>query len=144
MTTSTKLAALVLALVPVAGCAATSLERGADRTAEPRAGLKLDLVATEAATEPSFPARLTTPTAPIAADRLAHRVDVELGGRARADLALCVDGAGAVTSATVVRSSGIDALDAAFAADARTWRYAPLAVPTATACQQVQIDYKLR
>lgn len=144
MTTSIKLAVVALALIPVAGCAASAMERGTDLTAEPRAGVRLGLIATESATEPSFPARLTAPTTPMAADRLAHRVRAELGGHARADLQLCVGGDGAVTTAEVVRGSGITALDAAFLADARTWRYQPLAAPSATACQKVEIAYTLR
>lgn len=144
MKTSSKLAVLALALIPVAGCAASAIERGPAVAAEPRSGVKLDLIVAESSTEPSFPARLTPPTTPVAADRLAHRVRAELGGQARADLQLCVGGDGAVTAAEVVRTSGITALDAALVADARTWRYQPLAAATATACQNVEIAYTLR
>lgn len=134
-----KIIALALAL-PLAACASTAVTRGPSVADEPRAGVELDLVAGEATTA-SFPARLTEASSPRAADRLAHRVDVELGGTARADLRLCVGGDGAVTSATVARSSGIAALDTAFVDEARTWRYEALAAPTATACQKVEISY---
>lgn len=137
-----------LALVSLAACGARVVERGPALPTEPRAGTTLDLTATvdadAAATRATFPARLTATAAPAAADRLAHRVQAELGGIARADLHLCVDGAGAVTSASVVRGSGIDALDAAFVDAARAWRYQPLAAPAASACQKVEIDYRVR
>lgn len=136
---------LALALVTTAGCGARAFERGPDVAAEPRSGAPLALTTVETdATAPSFPARLTAATTPAAADRLAHRVQTELGGVARADLKLCVDGTGAVTDAKVVRGSGIDALDAAFVDAARAWRYQALAIPSASACQKVQIDYRVR
>lgn len=134
-----KIIALALAL-PLAACASTAVTRGPSVADEPRAGVELDLVATDATTA-SFPARLTEASSPRAADRLAHRVVVELGGNARADLRLCVGGDGAVTSATVARSSGIPALDTAFVDEARTWQYAALAAPSATACQKIEISY---
>jgi TonB family protein len=136
-----KIIALALAL-PLAACASSAVTRGPAVADEPHAGIELDMVAGEAST-PSFPARLTEATTPRAADRLAHRVDVELGGHARADLRLCVGGDGSVTQATVARSSGIDALDAAFVAEAKTWRYEALAAPAATACQKVEISYRV-
>lgn len=142
---ATKLAALALVLVPAAGCATSAFERGTDRSAEPRAGVALELTARDdRGTAPSFPARLTEASTPRAADRLAHRVAAELGGHARADLRLCVGSDGAVTSADVVRSTGISALDAAFVSEARSWRYQPLAAADATACQKVEISYNLR
>jgi TonB family protein len=134
-----KIIALALAL-PLFACASTAVNRGPAVADEPRAGIELDLVAAEATT-PSFPARLTAVSSSPAADRLAHRVEVELGGQARADLRLCVGGDGAVTSASVAESSGIAALDAAFVDAARGWRYEALAAPTATACQKVEISY---
>jgi TonB family protein len=134
-----KIIALALAL-PLAACASSAVTRGPSVADEPRAGTQLDLVTGEA-TNPSFPARLTEASTPRAADRLAHRVDVELGGQARANLRLCVGGDGSVTSATVAKSSGIDALDAAFVDEAKSWRYAALASPEATACQKVEISY---
>lgn len=136
-----KIIAVALAL-PLAACASTTVTRGPSVADEPRAGIELDLVAGEA-TAPSFPARLTEASSPRAADRLAHRVDAELGGQARADLRLCVGGDGSVTSATVARSSGIAALDTAFVDEAKGWRYAALASPSATACQMVEIDYRV-
>jgi|GEM_PF-4331443 len=144
MTTSSPLAALALALLSATGCAATAMERGPTSATETRASVALELDVTASATGPSFPARLTRATTPRAADRLAYRVAAELGGRARADLNLCVGGTGAVTSVEVVRPSGISALDAAFLADARAWRYAALAAPAATACQKIEIAYNVR
>jgi TonB family protein len=135
----TKLIAIALAL-PLAACASSAVTRGPAVSDEPRAGAELDLVAADA-TGPSFPARLTEATTPRAADRLAHRVNVELGGEAHADLRLCVGGDGSVTSATVARSSGIDALDAAFVDEAKSWRYEALAAADKTACQKVEISY---
>jgi TonB family protein len=132
--------ALALVLIP-AGCAATSATRDGVAV-EPKAGTHVDMVAGEA-TAPSFPARLTEAHTPRAADRLSHRVSVELGGEARADLRLCVGGDGGVTEASVARSSGIAALDNAFVDEARSWRYEPLAAPDATACQNVEISYRV-
>ncbi|MBK9036943.1 MAG: TonB family protein [Myxococcales bacterium] len=137
MPTSPKLAVLVLALAPIAGCATTK----ARSTPAPRVA-EAALVADDGVA-PTFPTRLTRPSTPRAADRLAHRVAAELGGRARADLRVCVGGDGAVTDAAVVRTSGIAALDRALLADARTWRYQARAARTAPACQRVGIDYKL-
>ncbi len=138
-----KTLAIALAFLPAAACAGASATRGPDVSSEPRAGLDVNLVEDEA-TSPSFPARLTQPSTPRAADRLAHRVTSELGGEARADLRLCVGGDGSVASASVARSSGIEALDAAFVDEARSWRYEPLAASEAKACQKVEISYRVR
>jgi TonB family protein len=92
----------------------------------------------------TFPARLTQPETPRAANRLANRVTAELGGEARADLRLCVGGDGAVTSAKIASSSGIAELDAAFLKEAESWRYEPLAAADKTACQKVEISYRVR
>ncbi len=138
-----KIIVLAFAIIPAAACASSSATRGPSVATEPRSGLQVDLVV-EDATNPSFPARLTTPVAPRSADRLSHRVTSELGGQARAHLRLCVGGDGAVSSAAVARSSGITALDAAFVDEARSWRYEPLAARDATACQHVEISYRVR
>lgn len=135
--------ALALVIVPVVGCASSSASRGSLVADEPRSGIEVDLVPGAAVT-PTFPARLTAAETPRAADRLAHRVRSELGGQARADLRLCVGGDGTVASATVAQGSGIAALDDAFVAEARSWRYEPLAAPDATACQKVEISYVVR
>lgn len=135
--------ALSLAFVPVAACASTSATRGPDVASEATSGMHVDMASEEAAPA-TFPARLTQPQTPRAADRLAHRVNAELGGLARADLRLCVGGDGAVTSATIATSSGIDALDAAFVDEAKSWRYEPLAVADKSACQKVEISYRVR
>ncbi len=134
-----KIIALALAL-PLVACASSAVTRGPAVSDGTRTGGELELVAGSAST-PTFPARVTEPATPRAADRLAHRVNVELGGTARADLRLCVGGDGNVTSATVARSSGIDALDAAFVDEAKSWRYQSLAAADQTACQKVEISY---
>jgi len=138
-----KIFALAFVIVPALGCASSSATRGSLVADEPRSGIELDLAPGEAVA-PTFPARLTAAETPRAADRLANQVKAELGGQARADLRLCVGGDGAVTSASVARGSGIDALDAAFVDEAKTWRYEPLAAPAATACQKVEISYNVR
>ena len=134
--------AFAIAFLPVAACAASSAARGPDVAAEAPSGVRVDMVADDAA-PPSFPARLTQPATPRAADRLAHRVTAELGGEARADLRLCVGGDGSVTSAKVARGTGIDELDAAFIDEAKSWRYEPLAADKTT-CQKVEISYRVR
>lgn len=138
-----KIIALAFAIIPAVGCASSAASRGTTAAEEPRSGIELDLVASDA-TPPSFPARLTEASTPRAADRLAHRIQVELGGAARADLRLCVGGDGAVTSATVARGTGIEALDAVFVDEAKTWRYQALAAPAAQACQKVEISYTVK
>jgi TonB family protein len=135
--------AIAFAFLPVAACATTSTTRGPEVATEASSGLDVDMTSEDAA-DATFPARLTQPTTPRAADRLAHRVTSELGGVARADLRLCVGGDGNVTSATVAHSSGIDALDAAFVDEARSWRYEPLAAIDKQACQKVEISYRVR
>lgn len=137
-----------LAVLSLTACGARAVERGPSVAGEGRTGTTLELVASAETSsdvaQATFPARLTATASPAAADRLAHRVSAELGGAARADLQLCVDGAGTVTRAEVVRGSGIAALDAAFVDAARAWRYEPLAAPSATACQKVEIAYRVR
>ena len=112
------------------------------RTSTSFAVLALALVSAAgcAATAP----RPTTPPAPRAADRFAHRVTVELGGHARADLRVCVGGDGAVTDAAVVRTSGLAALDQALLADARTLRFQPRPARAADACRRVGVVYRPR
>ena len=131
---------LAVALVPLAACAASSTGRGPEVASPQRSGLAIALVADDAA-RPSFPRRLTAADT-RGADRLAHRVAAELGGQAHARLRLCVGGDGAVTSAELARGSGIAELDAALVDEARRWRYEPLALASATACQQVELSYR--
>jgi TonB family protein len=138
-----KIIALALAIVPAVGCASTSTNRGPSVPDGSSSGVELVIVDGDA-TAPTFPARLTPASAPSANRQLAHRVNVELGGVAHADLRLCVGGDGSVTSASVVSTSGIEALDSAFVDEARGWRYAPLAADDATACQKVEISYVVR
>lgn len=89
-------------------------------------------------------ARTAAQPTPRAADRFAHRVAAELGGHARADLRVCVGDDGAVTDASVVRSSGIAALDHALLADARTLRFQPRPARAADACRRVGVVYRPR
>jgi TonB family protein len=132
--------AFALALVPVAGCLATT--EGAGVATEEPGSMEVILMTDEAAA-PSMPERLTA-AAPRASRRLAHQVDVEVGGLARANLKLCIDGEGAVTSATVARSSGIAAFDDVLVDAARAWRYERLAASDAHECHVVQISYRVR
>lgn len=88
--------------------------------------------------------RTAAQPSPRAADRFAHRVTAELGGQARADLRVCVGGDGAVTDASVVRTSGIAALDRALLADARTLRFQPRPARAADACRRVGVVYRPR
>ena len=92
----------------------------------------------------STSSRTAAQPTPRAADRLAHRVTSELGGHARADLRVCVGDDGAVTDASVVRTSGIAALDRALLADARTLRFQPRPARAADACRRVGIVYRPR
>lgn len=133
---------LALAFLPAAACAASSATRGSDVAAAP-SGMHVDM-SSEDAVPATFPARLNQPSTPRAADRLAPRVVAELGGEARADLRLCVGGDGSVTSAKIAHGSGIDELDAAFVTEAQSWRYEPLAAADKTACQKVEISYRVR
>jgi TonB family protein len=132
---------LALALVPVTGCLATT--GGATVAAEDPSSMEVVLITDEAAA-PSIPERLTAAAAPATNRRLVHQVDVELGGLARANLKLCVDAAGGVTSATVARSSGIAAFDDVLVDAARAWRYEPLAASDAHECHVVQVSYRVR
>jgi TonB family protein len=138
-----KIIALAVAFIPAAACATSSASRGPAVASEASSGMHVDMTSEDAA-EATFPARLTQPATPRAANRVAHRVTAELGGIARADLRLCVGGDGAVTSATVANSSGIDELDAAFVDEAKSWRYEPLAASDKSACQKVEISYRVR
>lgn len=139
----TRLAVLALGLASITACAATEYER--TRLPEPaQPAARLELTATDVAAAPSFPRRLTAPSAPRAADRHAARVVAERGGAARTDVELCVGGDGAVTDVALVRGSGIDGLDAALIAEARGWRYQPLPLASATVCQQLAIDYVVK
>ncbi len=135
--------AIAFAFLPVAACATTSTTRGPEVATEASSGLEVDMTSADAV-EATFPARLTQPATPRAADRLAHRVTSELGGLARADLRLCVGGDGNVTSATIASSTGITELDAAFVDEAKSWRYEPLAAVDRQACQKVEISYHVR
>jgi len=141
ITTVTAIALAVPALA-AAGCATTTARDGLTSDSV-RSGMRLEMVSESAAT-PSFPDRLSEPSAPLAAERLSHRIDTELGGKAHATLRVCVGGDGQVTSATVEKSTGIAALDRAFRDDAATWKYQALAAPDATACQQVMIAFHVR
>lgn len=143
MNHSTLVSIIVLGLASTSGCAATEYERSSVPDRAPTAP-RLDLTVDDASATPSFPARLSSPTAPRAADRVAARVVAELDGRARTDVRLCVGGNGAVTNVALVRGSGIDELDAALLAEARSWRYQPLAIASATVCQKVEIGYTVR
>lgn len=138
-----KIVAIALALVPVTACATSSTTRGPDVASEATSGTQVDMISEDAA-EATYPARLTQPETPRAADRLAHRVTAELGGEARADLRLCVGGDGTVTSAKIARGTGISELDAAFVDEAKGWRYEPLAASDRSACQKVEISYRVR
>lgn len=133
---------LWLAMVPVAGCLSTT-ESGPLAAEEPT-DMEIVLVTEEAVISPSTPSRLAPATAPRASRRLVHQVETELGGLARANLRLCIGGDGAVTSATVARSSGIAAFDDVLVTAARAWRYEPLAAPDANACHVVKISYRVR
>ena len=135
--------AIAFAFLPAAACASSSAARGPDVASEAPSGLQVDMVSDDAAPA-TFPARLTQASTPRAANRLAHRVTAELGGEARADLRLCVGGDGTVTSATIANSSGIEALDAAFVDEAKTWRYEALLAADKSACQKVEISYRVR
>ncbi len=142
MTIIKLVSATVLALVSTAGCAATEYERSS-LPGEAHTAPRLDLSLGADSAAPSFPARVSAVAAPRAADRLAPRVRAELAGKARTDVRLCVGGDGAVTDVALVRASGIAELDAALLAEARTWRYQPLALASATVCQQVAIGYTI-
>lgn len=135
------IAALALVLAPLAACAASSAQRPlvAD---EPISDIEVVLVS-DTAIPASAPVRTTAATTPPAADRLAHQVQVELGGIARTDLRLCVGGDGSVTSARVARSSGISELDDVLTQAALGWRYQPLAAADAKACHNVEISYRV-
>jgi TonB family protein len=133
--------AFALALVPLAGCLATA--GGAGVATDEPSDMEVVLI-TEEAAAPSLPALLTPAVAPAANRRLVHQVDVELGGLARANLRLCVDAAGGVTSATVARSSGIAAFDDVLVDAARAWRYEPLAARDAHECHVVTVSYRVR
>jgi TonB family protein len=132
---------LLLALVPVTGCLSTT--DGGTLAAEEPSYMEVVLVTDESAAA-SIPQRAAPAAAPQASRRLVHQVDVELGGRARADLRLCVGGDGGVTSAAVIRSSGIAAFDDALLTAARDWRYVPLAAPEAQACHVARVSYRVR
>lgn len=138
-----KIIALALAIVPALGCASTNTTRGPSVPDGSSSGVELVIVDGDA-TGPTFPARLTPAAAPTANRQLSHQIRTELGGQARADLKLCIGGDGAVTSADVMETSGIEALDAAFVDEAKSWRYAPLAAADENACQTVQISYVVR
>ena len=142
MHTSTILPALVVGVLSI-GCAATEYQRSSLPEGSGSAP-RLELTVDDASAAPSFPARITEPSAPAAADRLAARLVADQGGRARTDVRLCVAGDGAVADVSLVRSSGIDSLDDALIAEARTWRYQPLALASATVCQDVAIAYNVR
>ena len=135
--TAISLAPVILAF----GCASSTTR--ATAPAEPRSGLTVDLVASDDTAEATFPARISSPTTPRAANLLASRVVAELGGEARAALKLCVDGRGRVSKADVASSSGMTELDQVFVEEARTWRYQPLAVDDASVCRQVDIEYRV-
>jgi len=137
------LAALTIApLCVLAGCA-SSMSRDNTLPGEPSSGVTADLESTGDGAAPSFPARIESPETPREANRLPSRVVAELGGEARADLKLCVDGSGRVATVAIARSSGIDELDEVFTDEARTWRYQPLAARDATVCQKVEIAYRV-
>jgi TonB family protein len=143
MKTNIVLSSLALGLVTISGCASTELGRpaapGGVHTAP-----QLDLVLEDTAARPSFPARLSAPTAPDLGHRMNGQVLVELDGRAETGVRLCVGGDGGVTDVAITRSSGLAALDAALAEQARGWRYQPLAVASATSCHAATIRYIVR
>lgn len=135
--------ALTLGLLAITGCASSEYGRST-MASDAHAAPALDLVRLEdTSSQPSFPARVTPASTPRSVARLANQVAVELGGQARTDLRLCVDGAGAVKDVALLRSSGMDALDDALIADARTWQYqAPMSATTV--CHRVEIGFQVR
>ncbi|KAB2892499.1 MAG: hypothetical protein F9K40_18340, partial [Kofleriaceae bacterium] len=60
--------AIAIAFVPVAACATSSATRGPDVVSEAPSGMEVDMKSEDAAPA-TFPARLTQPTTPRAADR---------------------------------------------------------------------------
>jgi TonB family protein len=89
----------------------------------------------------SFPALAGAADLP-SADAIAMHMEKVLGDSAQADVKICVDGAGAVESASILKSSGMSAYDAAVLGDVKAWRFE---APTgADHCTTATIVYTLR
>jgi TonB family protein len=134
---------LVLGSVLATACASSGLG-GNTLPGAPHTTPQLDLVLEDTGARPTFPARLGDAHAPALGHRLDNQILVEQGGRAETAVRLCVGADGAVADVALVRSSGLAALDAALIAEARSWRYQPLAVASATVCHQAAIGYSVR
>lgn len=139
MTNRASILFTTLSLATVAACATTGTEL---RGREAHAGLaRLELRAPAPATR-AFPA-LRAPAAMPTADQVAVHMDRVLGSTAVAGVRICVDGAGAVRSVDVTRSSGLASFDEAVRADAPGWQFAAPATGT-PACSDASVVYTAR
>lgn len=138
MTRSSILFATV-SLLSIAACATAGSEL---RGREARAGLARLELRPAPPTAREFPA-LRTAAAMPSADQVAVRMDRVLGSTAIARVHVCVDGAGAVTSVDVTKTSGLASFDEAVRADVPGWQFEAPASGAAT-CGDASIVYTAR
>jgi TonB family protein len=131
MTFRSLLAAAALALP---ACAATSSELAAP--AAPHGVPRLDLTAQHLA----FPALRGAADLP-SADALAMHMEKVHGDSAAADVRVCVDTAGRVAKAELLRSSGLASYDAGVLEDVKAWQFE---APTTATCTDLTVVYSLR
>jgi TonB family protein len=88
----------------------------------------------------AFPALIGSADLP-SADAVAMHMEKVLGDSAAADVKVCVDTTGRVTTADLIKSSGLGAYDAGVLADVRAWRFE---APAQASCTDLTIVYSLR
>ncbi|MCE9580699.1 MAG: energy transducer TonB [Deltaproteobacteria bacterium] len=138
MTRSSILFATV-SLLSVAACATAGSELRGREARVGLARLQLQPAPTAAREFPALRAEAVMPTA----DQVAVHMSNVIGATATARVHICVDGAGAVQSVKLTRTSGLASFDEAVRADVPGWQFEAPAGGAAT-CGDASVVYTAR